>query len=475
MAEEPTTPTGPWLGRVRFAPGGGFAYRPGEILVREGVTELAVESLRRSSRLAADGDELRLRREERSHGAFVRLSGDFDALDALGVLEEDGIPAQPNHVLFTTGCCPPHPASPEAESFYANPYYARALAANPYYARPYYAKPYYARAGGGAGCCCCCGGGGTSANPYYAKAVGANPYYARADTNPAFDPSNQDTGRRRSSARPAEEPDLTGAKDAADGQVRVAILDTGWAESHEPTGLSGMHLVQQGGDRPDADGDGFLDPAAGHGTFIAGIVEQEAPGCTLEVISVLSTYGDGDETAVADTLLDLAARPDDERPHLVNLSFGGYTPVGMAVLADAIAQLRRAGSVVVASAGNDATCEPLFPAAFPGVISVGALDEDDNAAPFTNYGPWVDASTDGVDVVSIFFEGFDGAEPPTPDDVDEDEFEGWAVWSGTSFSAPRVVAALARLIQGGTDPADAVEQLIDDPSLDRKPMLGTVI
>jgi hypothetical protein len=77
--------------------------------------------------------------------------------------------------------------------------------------------------------------------------------------------------------------------------------------------------------------------------------------------------------------------------------------------------------------------------------------------------------------VSIFFEGFDGAEPPSPGGEDEDRFDGWATWSGTSFSAPRVVAALARLLQRGTAPVDAVQQLIDDERLERRPMLGVVV
>lgn len=254
----------------------------------------------------------------------------------------------------------------------------------------------------------------------------------------------------------------------------MTILDTGWAESHAPTGMPNMKLVEQGGDRPDADGDRFLDPAAGHGTFIAGLIEREAPGCELELMSVLTTYGDGGEDEIAQTLLALAGRRDDERPDLVNLSFGGYTPMGMAALAHAVTELRRRGTIVVAAAGNDGSCAPLFPAAFPDVIGVGALDAEGNAAPFTNYGPWVRACTNGVDLVSIFFEGFDGAEPPT-NRGDEDRFEGWATWSGTSFAALRVVAALARRLQAGTDPADVVLRLVDDRQLPGKPMLGTVI
>jgi subtilisin family serine protease len=116
----------------------------------------------------------------------------------------------------------------------------------------------------------------------------------------------------------------------------------------------------------------------------------------------------------------------------------------------------------------------MYPAALPQVISVGALDSTGAAAPFTNYGPWVDACTLGVDVVSIFFDGFDGDEPMV-DGVDSDQFRGWATWSGTSFAAPRVVAALAERIGGARSPQQAVRDLIAKRGLPTKPMLGTVV
>jgi hypothetical protein len=256
--------------------------------------------------------------------------------------------------------------------------------------------------------------------------------------------------------------------------VRVAILDTGIAQANQPAGLAGMDIDAHGGDSPDEDGDNFLDPVAGHGTFICGVIEQITPGCHLELFEVLTTYGDGGEAEITEVLLRLAGRPEEERPHIVNLSFGGYSPIGMEALADAVAALHRAGTVVVASAGNDATCLPTYPAVLPDVVSVGALDEDGRAAVYTNYGPWVRACTRGTDVVSLFFEGFNGAEAAGVDGIDEDDFRGWAQWSGTSFAAPRVVAALARLVRDGATPQDAVVELIDNGQLSI-PMLGTVV
>lgn len=460
-------PDGPWQGRVQFTPSGGVAYRPGELLVRSGApAELAWDTLN-GLYPEAGIDFLEI-----VEGTWRQFTGVPDPIAAMGELRGVGVMSQPNHVLFATGCCPPHPAhvaggDVEPNPFLANPFLANPFLANPFLANPFLANPFLANAG-----CCGCGcGGAVGANPFLANPFLANPFLA--NPNPAAAPWIQATGRRRSSARPAAAP-VIDRPEPGDG-VHIAILDTGFAEAHQPGGLPNMNLDVHGGEAPDEDGDNYLDPVAGHGTFIAGVIEQLTPGCRLEIFEVLTTYGDGGEAEITAELVRLALRPKEERPHLVNLSFGGYSPLGMEVLADAIAALHRAGTVVVASAGNDATCIPTYPAVLPEVVSVGALDENERPATYTNYGPWVRACTRGTDVVSLFFDGFNGAEPPGLDGRDADDFGGWAVWSGTSFAAPRVVAALARRVHDGRTPRDAVAELINDQQQPRMPMLGTMV
>jgi subtilisin family serine protease len=300
----------------------------------------------------------------------------------------------------------------------------------------------------------------------------------------------------RSSARRAEPPagyDLTAP---VDRPVRVTVLDTGF--------VGGAFVPQYGDGNPytfevDADpnnsdvpdtadtdqrvdltptapGNGILDPAAGHGTFIAGVIRQLTDTCAISVKRVLTTFGVGDEARIARKLSELRSG-DDRLTDFVNLSFGGYSPYGMRPLAETIEQLSEVQIVVVASAGNDATCLPMYPAAIPGVIGVAAVDKHDSPASFTNYGPWVRACTLGVDVVSTFFH-WNGSETGNPD---PDDFQGWAKWSGTSFAAPRVVAALAEEYarrkddSGDAVPYDAVKALIDDRQHARLPMLGTLV
>lgn len=192
------------------------------------------------------------------------------------------------------------------------------------------------------------------------------------------------------------------------------------------------------------------------------------------MLQVLSTHGVGDEASIA-AALEALPSDSDHRPDFLNPSFGGYSSMGMRTLADAIQAITDAGTVVVASAGNDGTCVPMYPAAFPGVVAVAAVDADDHPADFSNFGPWVRACSLGVDVESAFFE-WDGKEPEE-EGVDIDRFEGWATWSGTSFAAPRVVAVLARWLADnqGKKPYDAVEAVIDDPDQMRIPMMGTLV
>ena len=216
-------------------------------------------------------------------------------------------------------------------------------------------------------------------------------------------------------------------------------------------------------ERWDGNDDDQIDPIAGHGTFVAGIIRMVAPRCRLTVLGPVSGFGDiceHDLVRVLEQVADL-----DPRPDIVNLSLGGYSVEDMPMLRNAVLQLQALEMIVVASAGNDATCYPSYPAAFPDVIAVGALGPS-GPAHFTNYGPWVHACAPGVDVVSTFF---DDDDPPAP------QYHGWARWSGTSFAAPAVAGALAKALRDGLDKKDAVKRLIDDAALFRIPGLGAVV
>jgi subtilisin family serine protease len=259
------------------------------------------------------------------------------------------------------------------------------------------------------------------------------------------------------------------------GGPKVIVLDTGLAATaFRPTMLgSGIAAASLNDvDCPDEDGDGYLDPTAGHGTFIAGIIGQIAPGCEITVHKVLTTFGDGDEWNISQCIDNLSTA--DAHRTILSLSFGGYVLERPHLMARTIRRVQHHGIHVVASAGNDGTWRPSFPAALPGVIAVGALCPA-GPAPFSNYGDWVDACAPGTDLLSTFFR-FDGPAPIGAYGVDVDDFDGWAIWSGTSFAAPVVVGNLARVMMAdGHGTSAAIKRLIDAPSLMRLPYLGTVV
>jgi subtilisin family serine protease len=235
--------------------------------------------------------------------------------------------------------------------------------------------------------------------------------------------------------------------------VTVAVLDTGITPTHpwfpdESWDGVGDEAVD---DLMDTDNDYELDAQAGHGTFIAGIVRQHAPGARLMVGRVLGSDGVCDEV---DLLMALHAlrerkRKSRRRIDIVNLSLGAYTwnDRPPALLSAAIDRLGD-DTVVVAAAGNNSSDRVFWPAAFDSVVAVGALTADGGApASFSNHGGWVDAWAPGADVASSFVT-FDGPEEQAPgSDIHPDCFTGYATWSGTSFAAPRVAAEVARRSQ----------------------------
>jgi subtilisin family serine protease len=233
--------------------------------------------------------------------------------------------------------------------------------------------------------------------------------------------------------------------------------------------------------------DGMIDPLSGHGTFIAGLVHQGCPDADIVSWRVVPSMGPIVESDWITALAQIAelnrrGRGDEDGGKVIDvlsLSMGYYhetaydslfDPTLYAVLAD----LASNGTLVVCSAGNDATSRPCFPAAFapwlddedgengsivetpPGqlpILSVGALNPNKiTDALFSNAGPWVRSYVEGAAVVSTV-PPFQGSLQPLArsvafdrirENIDPDDFRGgFGVWSGTSFAAPLMAGRLA--------------------------------
>jgi subtilisin family serine protease len=210
--------------------------------------------------------------------------------------------------------------------------------------------------------------------------------------------------------------------------VTVAILDTG-ISTRSPL-LAGKSVVgwnaldgsAQTDDVPnfvDDNGNGAVDEATGHGTMVAGVVAQCAPGASLIPVKVLDSDGVGDVWSLVKGIRWAV----DQGARVLNLSLGirRYS----ALLAEAVEESGARGAIIVTSAGNNNTEQPQYPAGLPRALTVAALNPDNTKAAFSNFGERVDVCAPGVHILSAYWDGRSGA------------------GTGTSFAAPFVTAQAA--------------------------------
>jgi len=248
------------------------------------------------------------------------------------------------------------------------------------------------------------------------------------------------------------------AWDVARGDgVVIAVIDSGVDMDHPDLAAkidaaSGWDFVED---------DAVPDDEYGHGTHCAGIaaavtdnasgIAGIAPGATIMPVRVLDENGDGSMSLLADGI-DWAVEHDAD---VVSLSLGGT--YGTETLQQAVSRALHAGVVVLAASGNSGR-SVLYPAAYQGVIAVGATGPDDARASYSCYGPELDVVAPGGTTVAKVW----STVPPLS--------EGGALYdykSGTSMAGPHV-AGLAALLLGerpGLIP-DAVEWLIEQSALD---------
>jgi subtilisin family serine protease len=255
--------------------------------------------------------------------------------------------------------------------------------------------------------------------------------------------------------------------------VLVGVLDTGavdhaWYRGRVDADKSDLD------EQPGPGGVEKLDPDAGHGTFIAGVILQHAPGARVIVRTVCNGNGWVEDLELAKMLPRVAPLVNVLNLSLCGLSHDDSGFLGMEIQLE---QARRANPdlVVVAAAGNNGFDRPTYPAAFKRVIGVGAVRFDRagsawQRAAFSNFGWWVDASAPGVDVHSTYLR-FDGLLR----DGSRADFDDWAIWQGTSFATPRVVGAIAAAMSRGLSAHEVVYRMIDAPWVFRHPELGVII
>ena len=217
--------------------------------------------------------------------------------------------------------------------------------------------------------------------------------------------------------------------------VKIAVLDSASASDHHD--LAAVDVVPIPGGPPLA--------AAVHGTLMAGVVGATtdngfgmagiAPDADVLSVPICTPAGATatDECLLFDLLrgLDVAWGRESQ---VLNLSIVGPSN---ALLGRAMSRLDELGVLIVAAAGNEATLDPRYPAAYPSVIGVGAVDRERRPTPRTNRGPSAELMAPGSEVLSAVPGG------------------AFAFGSGTSFAAAHVSGALAVLLGSGVEPAAA--------------------
>ena len=232
-----------------------------------------------------------------------------------------------------------------------------------------------------------------------------------------------------------------------DPSTVIALLDTGVDTSHPlfqtPQAsfqLGGNYIVmpptggitESPGNSQDDDGDTYPDDAEGHGTYVAGLIYSAARQATIRVYKVLNDEGLGTIFGLSKAI----RAAEQAGVEVISLSAGTLQDNEMLhhVIAQAVAQ----GIVVVTSAGNknvdlDESANMQYPAAWPEVVTVSAVDAGDVKFVHATHGSVVDLVAPGVDVISAIPSVY------YP--------HRYASTSGTSAAVPWISGAIAAVME----------------------------
>jgi hypothetical protein len=177
----------------------------------------------------------------------------------------------------------------------------------------------------------------------------------------------------------------------------------------------------------------FFADVSGHETQVAGVIAAVGNNdlgvcgvnwqCRIMPLRV-SLYFTSEEVAAA---LDYAAANGAD---VLNMSFGSdeFGPDGDPIVREAIDNAFAAGVLLTASAGNDDTDRPHYPAAYHNVMAVASTNGEDIKTGHSSFGSWVDIAAPGTDIVTTDLGG------------------EYIATAGTSFSAPYVGAVAALVL-----------------------------
>lgn len=222
--------------------------------------------------------------------------------------------------------------------------------------------------------------------------------------------------------------------------VVVAVVDSGV----DPTQPDLQGALVPGADFVDSSGD--TSDGFGHGTMVAGVIASRPNNgvggagicwtCRVMPIKVLDSSGAGTASAIADGIRWAA----DNGANVISMSFvlTGPDPG----VESAIAYAHDHGVLVVAAAGNYGTDSPTYPASYPDVVSVAAIDQSSALYPWSTHGTWVTLAAPGCTVTTALGGQF-------------------GTFCGTSEAAPLVAGLAGLALSAGNGSAADVEAALE--------------
>lgn len=207
---------------------------------------------------------------------------------------------------------------------------------------------------------------------------------------------------------------------------KVCIIDTGYNLGHPD--LPGTNDGVTGQANNSAVGNWYND-GNGHGTHVAGTIaaydNNEGvvgvyPGVNMHIVKI---FNDNGQWTYASDLIDAISQCQDAGSNVVNMSLGGGS--ASTTERNAMQSFTDAGMLLVAAAGNDGNSAKSYPASYDAVMSVAAVDSNENRASYSQYNDQVEIAAPGSAVQSTY---------PT---------NTYAALSGTSMATPHVAGGAA--------------------------------
>lgn len=229
--------------------------------------------------------------------------------------------------------------------------------------------------------------------------------------------------------------------------IKIAVLDTGINLGHKElqgkilkradfVNLEGLNTSVFVGDYKEYDS--IPEDEVGHGTHVSGIIvgngiemdEGVCPQCSLLPVRVLASMKSGNKLVGAGIIDNINAGIKwavDNGADVINMSLGIKHNGGGLPHEEIIRYAISKNVTIVAASGNDGTEEKYYPGALPGVIAVGAVNQQGEVANFSSYGANITVVAPGMNIYSSYVNN------------------SYAFASGTSQASPFVCGAVGLL------------------------------